>query len=50
MPSRRGATRRSRLEEFVGARERRNSSGTGILTGVVLGAGIWAVILSMIKC
>ena len=33
-------------EEFVESPERRNHSGRGALTGVILGAGIWAAILT----
>lgn len=34
------------LAEFVEVREHRNNSGRGALTGVLLGAGLWAVILT----
>lgn len=52
MLSRRGAMRQPRREDFVSVPERRNPSGMGLLTGLVLGAGMWALILavSMIKC
>ena len=33
-------------EEFVETPDRRNRSGRGALTGVILGAGIWAAILT----
>jgi len=41
------AKAQSRHEEFVEAPQRGNRSGGGLLAGVLLGAGMWAVILAV---
>jgi len=40
-------TCQSRRDEFLGLQEGRNPSGMGLLTGLVLGAGMWAAILAV---